>query len=230
MNILLIAGHGAGDPGATAKINGNTYREADETRTVVGLLASALDKYDVNVGVYNTAQNAYANWQKGKLPASVFKGYDYALEIHFNAVKAETADGKTKGVECYVTTSETGTKVEAAICSAIARLGFTNRGVKKKNYSVISAAKKAGVSSALLEVCFIDDPDDMTVYLRDKAAVARAIATGIASGFGLKLRPRTSREIVQQEAGLSDGTMDYLASYRWGKDLLDKLAVAISKG
>ena len=83
---------------------------------------------------------------------------------------------------------------------------------------------------ALPEVCFIDDPDDMTVYLRDKAAVARAIATGIASGFGLKLRPRTSREIVQQEAGLSDGTMDYLASYRWGKDLLDKLAVAISKG
>jgi len=40
---------------------------------------------------------------------------------------------------------------------------------------------------------------------------------------------RTSRQIVQEAAGLSDGTMDYLAAYRWGKDLLDKLATAIAK-
>ena len=41
---------------------------------------------------------------------------------------------------------------------------------------------------------------------------------------------RTSREIVQDAAGLTDGTMAYLANYRWGKDLLDKLAAAINKG
>ena len=40
---------------------------------------------------------------------------------------------------------------------------------------------------------------------------------------------RTSRQIVQEAAGLADGTMDYLASYRWGTDLLDKLAAALSK-
>ena len=40
---------------------------------------------------------------------------------------------------------------------------------------------------------------------------------------------RTSRQIVQEAAGLADHTMEYLASYRWGKELLDKLAAAIAK-
>lgn len=38
---------------------------------------------------------------------------------------------------------------------------------------------------------------------------------------------RTSRQIVQIAAGLADHTMDYLESYRWGQELLDKLAAAV---
>lgn len=38
---------------------------------------------------------------------------------------------------------------------------------------------------------------------------------------------RTSREIVQEAAGLENKTMDYLAAYRWGTELIDKLAAAI---
>ena len=60
-----------------------------------------------------------------------------------------------------MTTSESGITVEEAICKNVAALGFTNRGVKRKNWSVIATAKSQGVSSCLLEVCFIDDPDDI---------------------------------------------------------------------
>lgn len=32
------------------------------------------------------------------------------------------------------------------------------------------------------------------------------------------------RAVLQERAGLADGTMDYLAAYRWGEDLIRKLA------
>ena len=126
-------------------------------------------------------------YTKGTL-ASVaqFSEYDYVLEIHLNAFQAGASDGKTKGVECYVTTSETGITVEKAICEKVANVGLTNRGVKRTNFNVIQAAKKAGVSSALLEVCFIDDPDDMAVYTAYRDEIAAAIADGIREGFGLE--------------------------------------------
>lgn len=209
LNVLLIAGHGAGDPGAVA----NGIQEADETRAVVSNLDTQLQGV-CNVDIYPTDRNAYADLKAGKL-AVRWSDYDYVLEVHFNAFDGAPSDGKTKGVECYVTTSEGGISVEEAICKNIASLGLTNRGVKRKNWDVIQAARSAGVSSALLEVCFLDDPDDMRVYNANKTAVATAIAAGIVSGFGLQM-PAPAPEPTQpwyQEAldfvvanGIADGT------------------------
>lgn len=180
LNVLLIAGHGAGDPGAVA----NGIQEADETRAIVSNLDTQLAGI-CNVDIYPTERNAYADLKAGKLDVQ-WSNYNYVLEVHFNAFDGAASDGKTKGVECYVTQAEPGTAVEEAICKNIASLGLTNRGVKRKNYDVIQAARSAGVSSALLEVCFLDDPDDMRVYSANKTAVATAIAAGIVSGFGIQ--------------------------------------------
>lgn len=186
MKILLISGHGAGDPGAVSTINGVTYRESDETRKMTSAIKTALGA-SASVTVYPTDRNANEDFKKGTL-ASVaqFSQYDYVLEIHLNAFQTVASDGKTKGTECYVTTSESGITVEEAICSKVAAVGLNNRGVKRTNFNVIQAAKKAGVSSALLEVCFIDDPDDMAVYTANREKIAEAIADGIREGFGLK--------------------------------------------
>ena len=43
MKLLLISGHGAGDPGAVGEYRGRTWREADETRRVTAAVAEALD-------------------------------------------------------------------------------------------------------------------------------------------------------------------------------------------
>lgn len=228
MNILLIAGHGAGDPGATSKINGVTYKEADETRKLVALVAAELKRYNVTVGIYNTDRNAYKDCAAGKLAVAV-KDYDYVGEFHFNALKAKGADGRTTGFEVYVPTSERGVGVELQVGQRLAALGLTNRGVKRKDFAVIKTIKKAGVSAALFEVCFIDDPDDMKIYTQNRQKVARAIADGIAAGFGIDARKRTYRDIVQTEAGLADSTMDYLSRYKYGSELLRKLAQAIEK-
>lgn len=186
MKLLLISGHGAGDPGATSVINGKQYREADETRRMTAAIASALSQ-SCQVAIYPTDRNAFEDHKKGTLPAiAKFSQYDYVLEIHFNAISPGKKDGKTKGVECFVTTEEPKTDVEELLCRKIAVIGLTNRGVKRYNWSVIHAARKAGVSSALLEVCFIDDPDDMAVYTANITSIAAGIAEAIRETFLLE--------------------------------------------
>lgn len=216
MKILLIAGHGQGDSGAVA----NGYKEAELTREFVKLLKPQLDKY-TNVTIADTTKNWYKN-------SMDFSPYDYVLEIHFNAVKAEAqADGQTKGTEIYITTSEKTYGVETEIVKGISSIGFKNRGVKRKNWAVISRAKSQSVSSALLEVCFIDDIDDMKLYQVNKNEVIRAVANGIVRGFSLYQLQDDNISIIKEKIGLEDQTIEYLQAYKYGKELIEKIANAV---
>lgn len=228
MKILLISGHGAGDPGAVSTVGGKAYREAEETRQLATDVSAALSGA-AHVDIYPTERNAFIDYGDGVLgSAARFSQYDYVLEIHFNAYRYDPGNGVTKGVECYVTTEEKTLGVEEAICRNISALGFINRGVKRKNWAVIKTAKNAGVSSALLEVCFIDDADDMKIYEANRKKVAAAIAEGVMEGFGLKKNEAPgAREWVQVKAGLTDETMNYLADYKYGDELLEKLAAVM---
>ena len=171
MKILLIAGHGNGDCGAV----GNGYKEADLTREVVALLKPELDGY-ADVTIADTNKNWYEHLKNHSFD---FKPYNYVLEIHFNA-------GGGAGTEIYITESEKTHGVETEIVKGISDIGFNLRGVKRKNFTVITKAKNQGVSSALLEVCFIDNPYGMERYQAHKKDVAKAIANGIIKGFNLQ--------------------------------------------
>lgn len=59
-------------------------------------------------------------------------------------------------------------------------------GVKRTNFLVINTIKNCGISGALLEICFIDNKNDMNIYEKNKDKIVQAIADGIVSGFGLK--------------------------------------------
>lgn len=172
MKILLIAGHGAGDCGAV----GNGYKEADLTREIVKMIASKLRSV-ADVSIYDTNRNAFKDVRTGNFKIGQ---YDYALEVHFNAY-----NGVACGTEVYVTSLEKGIGVENAIMKRLGSL-FAVRGVKVKNYTVIHKIKRMGVSSALLEVCFIDNKEDMTIYAKNKDKIASLIADGIKEGFKLK--------------------------------------------
>ena len=186
MNLLLISGHGAGDPGVTATINGRAYREADEARKVTAALREALEG-SCGVTVYPADRNAFEDYKKGTLSAVArFPQYDYVLEIHFNALQGGAADGRTKGVECYVPNGQSDTRLASALCAGLAALGLTNRGVKKKDWSVIYTAHRSGIPAALLEVCFLDDPDDMAVYKSKFQVIANEISNTILTTYGLK--------------------------------------------
>lgn len=187
MKILLIAGHGAGDSGAVATIDGAKYQEANLTREVVANLKPMLEKYGATVGVYPTSHNAYTDYNNGKLVSTAnFKGYDYVLEIHFNAGRNDLkGDGKAAGDECYWPSRGIATGLENPITSRLFT-GVAQRQSKSGQFAVINTANGYGVKANLLEVCFIDDADDMRLYIKNKNAVAQGIADGIAAVYKLK--------------------------------------------
>lgn len=184
LNILIICGHGGTpyDPGAV----GNGYREAVLTRELGTILKAELTKLQgVTPILYDQSKDAYKVLKNGgSLPLTYV---NYVIELHFNAgVNDTTGNGKTTGVEVLVHKSEKQVGVETAICKHISALGFTNRGVKRRSdLLVMNTVKRKGISPCLIEACFIDDKDDMTLYLQKKQAVAQAIAAGVAEGFGL---------------------------------------------
>lgn len=210
MKILLISGHGAGDSGAVAKINGKTYKEATETIIMVKKIKTQLLKYSgVSVTLYPTGRNAYEDAKNGCLKVN-FADYDYILEVHFNAcVNDLKGNGKTTGVEIYITKADSIKKTETLIVEEVAKLGLKNRGVKQYDWTVINRAKKAGAESALLEICFIDDADDMKIYLANKGKIATKIANGIAQSYGLKKKSTSASSLnVNSKIKIKSGAKD----------------------
>lgn len=185
MKVLLIAGHGAGDSGAV----GNGYKEADLTRKIVAAIEPKLKKC-CSVGVYPTSRNAYDDVQNGTFANHVpggIRSYNYVFEVHLNSSADDPGgNGVTTGTEIYITSAEEEYTVETAILENVCSMGFRNRGVKRKDFSVIATCKNYGVSSALLESCFIDDQDDVDLLVPNIGKLAQKVVDGIAEGFGLK--------------------------------------------
>lgn len=186
--ILLISGHGAGDPGAIGTHNGTIYKESELTRELTLRIKSALEAgYVCEVERYPSNRNAYYDLMSNNL-AMPLSGYTYVLEVHFNAIRANK-DGEIKGAEIYSAAGKKDTATESYILSGIETTGMDiDRGKKVYDWAVITNAQRKGSSAALLEVCFIDDEDDMSLYLKSKEQIAEGIAKGIAAGCLLEER------------------------------------------
>lgn len=205
MKVLLIAGHGAGDSGAV----GNGYKEADLTRKIVAAIEPKLKKY-CSVGVYPTSRNAYDDVQNGTFANHVpggIRSYNYVFEVHLNS-SADDPDGNgvTTGTEIYITSAEEEYTVETAILKNVCSMGFRNRGVKRTDFSVIATCKNYGVSSALLESCFIDDQDDVDLLVPNIDEFAQKVVDGIAEGFGLKASSGSSTSTGTSTSKPSSGS------------------------
>ena len=104
---------------------------------------------------------------------------DLHISIHFNAGRDDRkGDGKTGGTEVLLTEniSDKG-DIAKRICNQMAKLGFTNRGVKISSSLYFLNHTKA--PAILVEVCFVDDRDDYMLYTSDRDAVAEAIVRAV---------------------------------------------------
>lgn len=227
MKILLIAGHG-GTPYDSGAV-GCGYTEAVETRRMANAVAPLLRKYGFEVEIYDQSRDAYkVVTQGGSIPLS---GVSYVLEFHLNAAANDyTGNGVTTGTEIWVHTNESGVTVEEAILKRVCALGFKNRGVKRSSgLAVLKHVFNHGVSHALVETCFIDDKDDMTLYAAKFAQIAQAIADGVAEGFGKEVDDMTEAEVKQivtkMQAAETYDTIEECPA--WAKPTIEKL---VNKG
>lgn len=162
--------------GSTGYLN-----ESDENRNVCnGLIEKIKSAGHV---AYNCTCDDGAS-QKDVLQKIVAKCNQHTVEldisIHFNALSKEyISDGKTKGVEVWIHPNNRGKEVEKtaqAICDSVAKLGFTNRGVKYSDGLYVLKNTKS--PAMLIECCFVDDVDDFQLYECSK--MVQAIYDGLS--------------------------------------------------
>lgn len=172
MKILLVAGHGDGDPGACS----NGYKEADLARNFVSLLSAYIKQYAI-VDIFDTTKNMYRYLKNGD--TFNFSPYDHVLEIHFNS-------GGGTGTEILAHTNQQDVSVEQNIVNDIEKLGITNRGVKRRsNLGTMNRLFKLKKRYSLLEICFIDSISDMNFYLQNAEQIAEAVSESIRMSYDI---------------------------------------------
>lgn len=177
MRIGIDMGHTLSGEGTGSQ--GCGYKEQNLTRELGKIVVEMLKKeghtvYDCTVDKSsNNAQQLIDRVNKAnKQPLDLF------VSIHFNAcVNDVKGDGRTTGTEVLLHSMSSKAKPYAErIVKKIANIGLKNRGVKTHNAYVLKHTKAPAL---LIETCFIDDRDDMNVYLKSPRNVAKAIVEGI---------------------------------------------------
>ena len=102
---------------------------------------------------------------------------DLTVSIHFNSGAKDTkGNGSTTGVEVLMTSIDGIKKTTGErICSNVAKLGYKNRGNKKR--TDLGFLTRTTAKAILVECCFVDDKDDVALY--NYKTMAKAIAEGI---------------------------------------------------
>lgn len=176
MHYGISAGHnpaGKVASGAVGFIN-----ESTEAREITALVV----KYINEIG--DTASNCTVNdgtsvsdiLSKLKAKHTVMNSH-INVSIHFNAGAVKTPDGKYTGVETYTKVNppshvrEKAIKVTEGIAAFIPR----NRGVKTHGLYFVNNVP----NSMLIEVCFVDDPEDAKAYYENRDNIARSIAENL---------------------------------------------------
>lgn len=167
MKYNVHAGHNFHAPGA-----GGCFSETSEDRKVKDLVIKHLRAQGHTV--YDCTDEDGAT-SSANLRAIVQKCnahmVDLDVSIHFNAY-----NGVAHGTEVLVY-SETSSARQTAgrICSKIAALGFTNRGIKYR--PGLYVLRNTDSPALLIECCFCDSKADAKIYDREK--MAKAIVEGI---------------------------------------------------
>lgn len=171
MKIGVNYGHTLNGPGSGAV---GILHESPETRNVGNAFCDLLIKNGHEV-VNCTIDKAstQAEYLKKVVEMANRQDLDYFISFHFNVY-----NGKAFGTEIY---TYEGRQFEDAleVCKNISNLGFANRGVK--NGTGLYVVKKTKAKSMLIEVCFVDNVEDVETYRRiGPNAIAEAVYKAIA--------------------------------------------------
>lgn len=168
--LYVIAGHGAGDPGA----GGGGRNEADLVRQLAKKMKE-LGGSDVEV--LDTSRNWYAD---GGVNAALKKkvGSNPLIELHLDAASASA-----KGGHVIIKDTMQPDKYDKALAEFLKK-EFPGRAesiVKRGNLANVNRSATHGINYRLIEVCFITNDADRKKLLGNMGDIAK----GILAAFGI---------------------------------------------
>lgn len=173
--ILIDAGHGGSDSGAVDDSDG--MKEKDINLEVSLKVGAILKQNGCTVG-YTRETDKYITLSDRKDMAS---SYDCIVSIHTNSATPDAT-----GFEVLYNSSTSQNKLLATkILSAFetsTNLITRSRGLKIRNELKVL---QASVPSALVELGFIENPDDKQALINDRQEFANQISRGILDFYGI---------------------------------------------
>lgn len=159
-------------------------------------------------------------------------GYDILVSIHANAFGTTWNTANGWEIFCYGTdkTSEGYKLAQAIHDESIPFLGLTDRGIK--NGSHLGMVGRTNMPAVLIEHGFYTNKTEVELLKSDsfRQKCAEADARGICKYLGIPYPETVAdsvseyRQAVKDRFGFEDSTLDYLEAYKYGADLLKKLA------
>ena len=190
IRVMLDPGHGAGKEHNRGSVIGH---EGENNWHYSWHLKSALERYGCTVSVTRPKMTDNPTLaQRGGMA----KGYDLMLSLHSNAMPSNSpSSGRVRGIEVWDDTNADYSNKELAhaICEKVSkRFSIPNRGVKYRKdtdglnwYGVLRSS--FAKSNMLIEHVFHDNHADCSIYVNQRAEMARMVAEAVAEVYGLKL-------------------------------------------
>ncbi len=168
-SIMLDAGHGGRDPGATYE----GRQEKDDALALTLAVGEILQNNGINVE-YTRTEDIYETPFQKAIEANT-ANVNFFISIHRNSFPT---DNTAFGVESLVY-DKTGIKYEMAedINEQLESIGFVNLGVKERPNLVV--LRRTKMPAILVEVGFINSDTDNAIFDDNFQEIAQAIASGI---------------------------------------------------
>lgn len=207
-HIFVIAGHGAGDPGAS----GNGYTEAERVRA----LAAKIKAYggdDVTVG--DTSRNWYAD--NGISTLSISKSWQI-IELHM-----DSASASARGGHVIINSGFEPDKYDTALAAFISGIlpGRAQTIVKRNDLANPKRAAAKGYPYRLLECGFISNTQDVKIFNEKTDEIAKGILNVFGIGTSASGSTDTSGESKPVSATPRPGTLKagrLAVDGKWGRD------------
>lgn len=169
MIVVIDAGHGGKDPGATYE----GRQEKDDNLRLAMAVGRILADSGVDVR-YTRTDDSY-NTPLEKATMANDAEADFLVSIHRNAMPVP---GTGSGIEVLVF-EDKGVQGMLAknIGEALSKTGFTNLGTVERPGLVV--LRRTKIPSVLVEAGFIDNEEDNKLFDQNFEAIAQAIADGI---------------------------------------------------
>ena len=199
MTHLVICGHGQGktvyDVGAVNRSLNIT--EAQKVRELADLMKQHATKTH-----FIADKNVY---DFGNIVA-VSKGYESVTELHFNSFNTQAY-----GTEVLIKDGFTTDKTDTDLKNVLEKY-FKARGFKYVDWLYnANVMVKAGISYRLIEICFIDNNNDMAIFEKNKHVIARELMEAIEDRK-ITVKPKPTSTVKTQTTGTSGLGIEQLAT------------------